>query len=127
MALPRCFCLALWRYGMTSKTGGILCSQIVAMLKKHGYAVNVIVSGDKSTPDILACVNGMFVAIEVKSLDTGDTLKVKQSNTLQSIYDSGGVAMVASSLDDARKAVLYAKAGVQGPPPPALAIKAISL
>lgn len=112
---------------MTSETGGTLSSEIVALLKTQGYAVNVIVANDKATPDILACINGKFIAIEVKSLVTKDTLKVMQGTTLLSIYNNGGIAIVASSLDDVRKAIMYAKAGVQGPPPPTVKIKSFTL
>lgn len=45
-------------------------------------------------PDIIACVRGHFVALEVKS-STGKTSKLQDYN-LKKINDSGGVALVVN-------------------------------
>ena len=42
-------------------------SAVLARLRASGaYAVNIQVAGDAGTPDILACIAGRFVAIEIK-------------------------------------------------------------
>lgn len=43
-------------------------------------------------PDLLACVNGRFVAIEVKG--DGGNVSLLQVYTIGKIKDSGGIAMV---------------------------------
>ena len=48
----------------------------------------------RGTPDILACISGMFVAIELKSDDQDpDPL---QAYTLQQIAEAGGIGMVVN-------------------------------
>lgn len=51
------------------------------------------------TPDILACVNGVFVAIEVKK-PKGGVVSALQKSKLKKIRKAGGVSMVANSLDE---------------------------
>lgn len=52
----------------------------------------------KGTSDILCCVHGRFVAIEVKR--HGGKLSTDQQDFLQAVEVSGGTALVAYSLDD---------------------------
>lgn len=110
---------------MTSKSGAELSRQAVALLSQYGYAVNVISSNEKATPDILGCINGRFFAIEIKG--KGDTLKVDQSSKLAEIYAQGGIAKVAYSLQDVREVVGLACKGVQGPPPQQKRVKVITI
>lgn len=63
-------------------------------LKVHGSAFQ-----PAGTPDILACVNGRFVAIEVKRANGGVVSELQKAK-LKHIKNSGGVAIVARSLDD---------------------------
>jgi len=51
-------------------------------------------------PDILTCIKGRFVAIEVKT-PTGRLTKIQQYQ-MDQINKSGGVAFVATSLADVR-------------------------
>jgi Holliday junction resolvase len=46
----------------------------------------------RGTPDILACIKGLFVAIELKT-DTGK-LSALQEYNLEAIAKSGGIAIV---------------------------------
>ncbi len=51
-------------------------------------------------PDILACVNGKFVGIEVKR--PGGRLSELQKYNIERIQAAGGVAFVATSVDEVR-------------------------
>lgn len=51
------------------------------------------------TPDILACVNGIFVGIEVKR-PTGGRVTALQKHHIKCIQQAGGIAFVASSKEE---------------------------
>jgi Holliday junction resolvase len=51
------------------------------------------------TPDILACINGRFVAIEVKR-PNGGVVSALQKSKLKKIEQVGGVSIVARSVED---------------------------
>lgn len=53
------------------------------------------------TPDILACINGKFVAIEVKR-EKGGEVSTLQLAHIKLIQQAGGVAFVASGLEEAK-------------------------
>ena len=55
------------------------------------------------TPDLLCCVHGHFVAIEVKQ--PGEVPTVLQEFTLNNIRHAGGIAVVVSSPEQAVAAV----------------------
>ena len=70
-------------------------TKIHAILKKRGaYAVNYIggISANNGTPDILACLQGRFIAIEAKAGKNKPT--DLQTLNLKRIDDAGGVALV---------------------------------
>jgi Holliday junction resolvase len=70
-------------------------TKIHALLKKHNaYAVNYIggISANNGTPDILACLNGRFIAIEAKAGKNKPT--DLQTLNLKRIDDAGGLALV---------------------------------
>ena len=50
------------------------------------------------TPDLLCCVNGKFVAIEVKK-PTGGVVSELQKLKIKQIRNAGGIAFVANGLD----------------------------
>lgn len=56
------------------------------------------------TPDILASVNGAFVAIEVKK-EVGGVVSELQKFKLREIQSSGGIAIVARSVNEVEKAI----------------------
>ena len=64
-------------------------------LNKH-YAVKVVVASKAGTPDILACVNGHFVAFECKSAK--GVLSPLQRYTIDQIRKSNGTAFEVNSL-----------------------------
>lgn len=53
------------------------------------------------TPDVLACINGKFVAIEVKR--PGGRVSALQKAQIKLIHAAGGVAFVAYSLEETKK------------------------
>jgi hypothetical protein len=62
------------------------------------YAVKIQQQAIRGTPDILACVNGWFVAIELKKDDKAKTDK-RQDYELKKIDEAGGMALVAHPLN----------------------------
>lgn len=74
-------------------------AKVLQYLKDEGiYAVKVITANHSGTPDILACVRGTFVGIEVKA-PQGKLSKL-QEHTLTKIRQSGGEAWIVRSLED---------------------------
>lgn len=65
-------------------------------LKVHGSAYQ-----RSGVPDIIACINGRFVAIEVKK--TGGVVSALQEANIRLIEQSGGVAFVAYSLEETKQ------------------------
>lgn len=54
-------------------------------------------------PDIIACLNGRFVGIEVKR--PGGVISPLQQYNIDEIHKSGGEAFVAYSFEEARKRI----------------------
>lgn len=70
-------------------------AKIHKILAKHeAYAVNYIggMHANNGTPDILACVRGMFVGIEAKAGKNRPT--ALQISNLRRIHEAGGCALV---------------------------------
>lgn len=63
-------------------------------LKVHGSAYQ-----PSGTPDILACVNGRFIAVEVKR-PNGGVVSELQKSKIKKINKAGGIAFVARSVED---------------------------
>ncbi|ADV45492.1 VRR-NUC domain-containing protein [Nitratifractor salsuginis] len=81
--------------------------RILRFLKDIGAYPAKIVTGNRAgIPDILACVNGRFVAIEVKV--PGKEATKLQDLHLQRIKEAGGVAFVAHGADEVREALMKA-------------------
>lgn len=65
------------------------------VIKTHG---SLHVSG---LPDIIACYEGRFIGIEVKRPETRNTVTERQQAVLDQIAAAGGIAGVATSVDEA--------------------------
>lgn len=52
-------------------------------------------------PDLIACLNGRFIAIEVKRTD--GKLSELQKIHIQQIEDAGGIAIVARSVEEVQE------------------------
>ena len=77
-------------------------SQILMYLNSIGaYPVKVISATHSGIPDIVACLNGNFIAIEVKT-EAGIVSKLQEYN-INRIKEAGGIAFVARSADEAKK------------------------
>jgi len=73
--------------------------RILTELKRRGiYAVKIITANRNGVPDILCCVDGTFVGIEVKT-PTGRVAPVQKAHQ-QWIKDAGGYSLVARSWND---------------------------
>jgi len=68
--------------------------------------VKTISTNKRGTPDILACVNGRFVAIEVKAKGKLSTVSKLQQYQIDTINSSGGFAIAVDNLEDVKKFLL---------------------
>ena len=79
-------------------------AQILAYLRSiGGYAIKVITATVSGNPDIICCLNGKFVAIEVKQLGKRPTQL--QQLKLARIRECGGTAFVACSVEEVKSAI----------------------
>ena len=60
-----------------------------------GYAVKVSVGSGSGIPDILCCIDGRFIGIEVKRPEKRDNASPLQLKHIDWIIDAGGLAGVA--------------------------------
>lgn len=65
-------------------------------IKTHGSLFS-----KAGVPDIIACINGKYVAIEVKK--PGGIVSELQKANIKLIEQSGGIAFVAYSLEEAKR------------------------
>lgn len=71
--------------------------------EKYAFFIKVHGSGTQpaGTPDILACVSGKFVGIEVKRPD-GGRVSTLQRVKIKQIQQAGGIAFVARSVEQVK-------------------------
>ena len=78
--------------------------EILDYIKSLGaYSVKTMVTNSNGTPDILCCLNGKFIGIEVKKED-GVVSKIQEYH-IKKIKEAGGIAFVARSLQDAKEII----------------------
>jgi len=78
--------------------------KMIKWLESEGYYVVKVISANKSgVPDILACVDGKFVGIEVKRPETKGRVSALQAKHLSMIEQAGGISTVSWSLDDLKE------------------------
>ena len=65
---------------------------------KGGYVVKTITSNRAGIPDLLCCLNGKFIGIEVKA--PGGVVAPLQTANIEMIKHAGGLALIAYSLQD---------------------------
>lgn len=82
-------------------------AKILTYLQKEigAYCVKVVSATRAGVPDILACVAGKFVAIEVKRPETINTVSELQQYNLDLVKKCGGIAFVATSVNDVKAAL----------------------
>lgn len=61
------------------------------------WVVKTIATTKNGTPDVLACLNGRFIGVEVKK--PGGKADPLQRVQLRKIVEAGGLAMTADSLE----------------------------
>ncbi|MGF7142811.1 Holliday junction resolvase [Anaerotaenia torta] len=66
--------------------------------KTHGG-----IYGTSGLPDVIACVDGRFAAFEVKQ--PGGKLTALQEATIRKIHAAGGLACMATSVEDVKAAL----------------------
>lgn len=82
----------------------IIQKEIINYLKSiDAYYVKTIVATSGGTPDIICCIDGKFVGIEVKK-ENGVVSKL-QSIHMKNIKKAGGIAFVARSLRDVKSRI----------------------
>jgi len=74
---------------------------ILKYLKTLGYPIKLSQRTNCGDPDIVMCVKGKFVAIELKK--PSEVPSKLQSYTLKKISEEGGIVCIATSLDDIKK------------------------
>ena len=67
------------------------------------YVVKVISASKAGVPDILACIQGEFVGIEVKRPETKNNVSRLQEHNLNLIRLAGGEAIVAWSVEQVKE------------------------
>jgi hypothetical protein len=84
-----------------ARESGIVDS-ICAYMARRGDSYGTKIHGDEfsevGTPDLIYCVGGRYVAIEVKQ--PGERPKKIQSYRLQQIREAGGIAFWATSAEE---------------------------
>jgi len=73
-------------------------AKILKLLKPY-YTVKVVAATKAGVPDILACINGHFVGIEVKTPKTKTNTSELQKYNLRKIEENGGYSLVAWSVE----------------------------
>ena len=89
---------------MASTPEGKVKDRIKALLKESGPRVYYFMPqtsgfGKSGVPDIVACVNGVFVGIEVKADKTKNPPTALQTKNLNEIWAAGGVSLVIDEND----------------------------
>jgi hypothetical protein len=81
---------------MSQKPETVFKNRLVPKLSKlpGTYLVKVQQVAKIGTPDILMCISGVFVAIELKSSKKG-IVSALQDYNLNQIYDAGGITILA--------------------------------
>jgi len=69
-----------------------------AIEKQGGWCCKTITCNKSGVPDILAVIDGRFIALEVKT-PTGRTSPI-QEYQIKKIQEAGGTAIVARSVED---------------------------
>lgn len=80
--------------------------KITSYLEQEGYYVVKVISASKAgVPDVLACIEGRFVAIEVKKPETKSNVSKLQEYNLERVTEAGGVSTVAWEVEQVKTIV----------------------
>jgi len=79
-------------------------AKIQEWLKSEGaYVIKTITTNRSGVPDILACLDGRFIAIEGKT-EKGIAAAL-QEVAVMSIQEAGGFAMIAYNVEEVKEAI----------------------
>ncbi|MCX6145715.1 MAG: VRR-NUC domain-containing protein [Candidatus Kapabacteria bacterium] len=81
-------------------------SDIQASILKYvkaigGFTFKVMTANTSGIPDVICCINGKFVALEIKL--PGKNATELQKYKISEIQKAGGIASVVTSLDGAKE------------------------
>lgn len=78
--------------------------KIIKYLESLGaWTVKTITTNKRGTPDVLACLDGRFIAIEVKAPGKMSTVSELQQFQLDKIAATGGIAIAADDLEKVKE------------------------
>lgn len=82
----------------------VIQNKIIKYLKSIGaYTIKTISTNRNGTPDILCCLDGKFIALEVKN-NKGITSAL-QEHHIKEIKNCGGIATVVRSVEDVKECI----------------------
>ena len=80
--------------------------KIIKYLESLGaWTCKTITTNKRGTPDVLACLDGRFIAIEVKAPGKMSTVSELQQFQLDKIAATGGNAIAADSLEKVKEII----------------------
>lgn len=97
------------------KTGQQIQSTILQYIRQHKYtelglpkesvlAYKVELANERGVPDVLCCVDGVFVGIEIKGY--GDRITAIQTAQAERIIKAGGECFVVKSLEEFKQILI---------------------
>jgi len=93
-----------------SKAEKVVQKEIMNDIKAHGwYVIKVIKANENGVHDLLACINGLFVSIEVKAecfaADPFKEASAWQKRHYKLVKEAKGISMVVATLEQFRTVV----------------------
>lgn len=80
--------------------------KIIKYLESLGaWTCKTITTNKRGTPDVLACLDGRFIAIEVKAPGKMSTVSELQQFQLDKIAATGGIAIAADNLEKVKEII----------------------
>ena len=80
--------------------------KIINYLESLGaWTCKTITTNKRGTPDVLACLDGRFIAIEVKAPGKMSTVSELQQFQLDKIAATGGIAIAADNLEKVKEII----------------------
>ena len=95
----------------TTKSEKKVQTEIMKEIKAAGwYVIKVIKANESGVHDLLACINGLFISIEVKAERfTADPFKQAsawQKKHYRLVIDANGIAMVIASVEQFKQTLI---------------------
>ena len=90
------------------KKESLIQSEIVKFIKANdGWVIKVMRANENGCPDLLACMRGVFVGIEVKAeqheANPNNQMSLWQVRQIKGITEAGGVAMCVATLNQCKE------------------------